>query len=230
MSTTRFIPFEEGALESEGITPGWNWDESRQLLEDPRFGQVLHVILERDGKPQNDQILRVEQGPGCFVPLSAGGKIGLVQHEFRPQVRDKDAHLRLWPYNNIASLTELVGRSSWEIPRGYAKTDESGETTAKREAEEETGSTVTAQVELGYVCGNTAIEPHFMAVVAGLVDQNRVGQPGDPNERLLSGLTFFDRDGIDTLIGNGELYCGVTLSALRLLDAQGIDNVLCVLK
>lgn len=60
-----------------------------------------------------------------------------------------------------------------------------------------------------------------MTVEAGLVHHEKLGRPGDPNEKLLRGLTWFTEGELRTMIRRGEIYCGYTLSALQLLAANG---------
>ena len=122
-------------------------------------------------------------------------------------------------------MTDNLGRSSWEFSRGYAEVGETGEQAAKREGAEETGSKVIAAMSIGEICGNTAIEPHFITITVGLVDKTKAVKEKDPNEKLLSGLNFFPPDQMREKVAN-EIYCGITLGAFAKLTAIGTEHVL----
>jgi hypothetical protein len=225
--SNRFIPFDPDIPLQK--PPGWRWYPKLNMFADPHFAQAIHVILERDGVAQNDQMFRVEKGAGLFIPLTQDAKVGLVQHAFRPQVIDLALHEQSYPYETreaIAELLENIGRPSWEFPRGYPQGSEGGVAAAVREGSEETVSAVVSMCFIGKNCGNTAWEPHFMTIVAGVVDPTKMGLPADPNEKMVRGLTFFTKEELNELIRDGDLYCNMTLAALRLLEAHGIDRVL----
>lgn len=176
------------------------------------------------GSPRTTRCFASRKKAAVSSRSALDGKIGLVQHAFRPQVREEciDQHLAVWPYESFDGLAPLIGRSSWEFPRGYTeKTDKSGHEGAKREGSEETGSAVIASLAFNRTCGNTSIEPHYMAFSIGLVDTNKTGLPGDPNEKLLKGLTFLELEEIHSMIAQNEIYCGHTLSGLQIIAAYG---------
>jgi len=183
---------------------------------------VLHVMnLNDKGQSTYDQILRAEQGGGAFLPIQ-GNKVGL-QKRIRPQTNDQAAYAKNFTEQlaagNLSKLVEVekLGRISWEIPRGFPKLGEAGAATALREAQEETQSEVTESSNLGFVCDNTAFSPHLTEMRFGKIDPSKKPKDKpDPNEKLLSGVVYYDFKGMNELIAKGELYCAYTLSAIGL--------------
>jgi len=75
----------------------------------------------------------------------------------RPQARDQEQYAASFPDVDLA----LLGRISYEAPRGFGERGESGQGAAVREAEEETHGKVTQTAPLGPICNNTAFSPHM---------------------------------------------------------------------
>ena len=200
---------------SDSDRKGWTSSDSKNfVIANERLGcYVYHVAwIKPDGTFCYDQILRAESGGGVFLPINSKGEIGL-QKRNRPQTADQNSYAKDFPEIDFGSL----GRVSWECPRGFAKTSETGSEAANREAEEETGNPVISSDPLGSVCDNTAFSPHLTTVNVGSVDLSRKSEAiTDPNEKMLSGLTFFSEEEIKNLINKGELYCAYTLSAISL--------------
>ncbi len=172
--------------------------------------QVIHVMRLADGSPVYDQILLAEQGGGIFLPYDpASGRVGLVLQQ-RGQTPDQTDYAGSWPNIDVTRL----GRQSWELPRGFAEVeDTSGGDTATREGEEETGHAVLDSWYLNQLNGNTTFNPHQTALQAGTIDPNQL-RPGDPNERLLRGLTWFSLEQLNQLRAEGDLYCAQTLAGI----------------
>lgn len=200
---------------------GWKRGEGDMVFGNPKAALIYHVVwVEEDPtapggfKILYDQILRCEAGGGMSVVIDEQGRIGLMQ-AFRPQTKDQEAWRKAWPNVDVSKL----GRPSWELPRGFAKVDESGAESgteaARRETEEETQSIVTTSRSIGYVCDNTASAPHLTAMQIATVDQSRRPQvAADPNEKFLAPLTWFTREQIRDMVRSGEIYCGYTLSGI----------------
>lgn len=214
----RFLVFaSEAGLEKSG----WQRGDGDMVFGNPKFALVQHVVwCEEDDTAPNgrkvlfDQILRCEAGGGVSVVVDEEGRIGLMQ-AFRPQTNDQVAWSQAWPEVDLSGL----GRASWELPRGFAKVDErgaeSGADAALRETEEETQSVVVSSQDLGYVCDNTSSSPQLTVMKLVRIDLTRKPHvEQDPNEKFLSPLTFFDREGLTKLVKSGDLYCAFTLAGI----------------
>ncbi|MFZ2681821.1 MAG: NUDIX domain-containing protein [Patescibacteria group bacterium] len=209
------------ASEAPGLQPGWSAGEGDIVFQNLKVGvQVVHVawIDENDAgdkKVLYDQILRCEPGGGVSVVVDTAGRIGL-QKAHRPNTRNQDEWKNNWPKLDLT----LLGRSSWELPRGFANINpggqaESGADAAVRETEEETGSKVTSSRALGYVSDNTASSPHLTAMQMATVDLDKPsGAAPDRNEKLLSPLTFFTKEEVKSMVDAGDIYCGFTLAGI----------------
>lgn len=213
----RLVPFDPTQH-----TAGWviGSDDPMMLLDQPKIGMsVLHVTwLNDEDAVMYDQLLVCERGGGVFIPIDAANRqIGLVK-AWRPVTTSQERWMATWPDIDPT----ILGRASYELPRGMASvSDASGDEAAVREAEEETGSAVVSSSNLCFVNSNTAINPHMTAVTYGQIDIRKRGKyAADPNEQILGKLTFFDRDGLNELIRSGDLFCGLTLAALGALLLQ----------
>lgn len=212
-------------LSAAGKNAGWNNDPGcGAVFGNARFGLIFHVDNMDGEKPLFDGILRAESGGGVFLPINTDGCVGL-QQVWRPQVVDENAQAtwtEAWP--NVEPLLEKLGRVGWEIPRGFANVGESGSDAALREAEEETGSVVTDARMLYSGCDNTASSPHMTAVQIGMIDLSRRSSlEGDPNERLVQSLAYFNRLEMARMISSGEIYCNYTLAAIGAWQLQKKD-------
>ena len=216
----RVVPFDNQKFAAAGKSPAWKPGDGAVAFGNPKFALVLHVTVTNDeGSPLYDQILRAEAGGGMAVVVNEQGEIGLQHHAFRPQTNNQEAWKEAWP--NVEPLVAELGRTSWELARGFAglkkkqEGAESGADTAVRETEEETQSVVVSAESLGQVCDNTAMSPHMTAIMLVRVDQTRKPSVvADPHEKFLSPLTFFNRKQVVKMMGSGEIYCGYTLGGI----------------
>lgn len=218
----KLVPFDAARMAAEGKTPGWERGEGNHVIANKKFGvEVVHVMwVDGKGKIQYDQILRAEPGGGVFLPIDNRGRVGL-QQQWRPQTCDQKEWSRRFPDIDLAS----IGRVSYEIPRGAAKLGESGESAARREAQEETQSQVVSARKLGLVNDNTAFSPHFTFVSWGRIDPSRKpADKPDPNEKLVKGVEFFTRRELAELQRDGKLYDAYTLSALGAFWLQNPES------
>lgn len=210
--SNRLEAFSAEIFSQTGKTPGWERGEDNLIIAQRKLGvYVYHVMwIDENGKVLYDQILRAESGGGVFLPLDESGRIGLIK-QWRPQTRDPEKYAKRFPEIDFSEL----GRESWEVPRGFANTGESGARAARREAREETQSQIVTSEDLGIVCDNTAFSPHFTFLAWGELDPSRKpADKPDPNEKLLKGLQFFSRRELAGLQRSGKLYCQFTLSIL----------------
>lgn len=208
----RLEAFDAEIFGKSGKTPGWERGEDNLIVVQKKLGvYVYHVMwTDENGKALYDQILRAESGGGVFLPVDESGRIGLVK-QWRPQARDQREYAKKFPEIDFHEL----GRESYELPRGFANTGESGARAARREAREETQSQVVSSEDLGVVCDNTAFSPHMTFVAWGVLDPSRKpADKSDPNEKLLKGLQFFSRQSLAGLQREGKLYCAYSLSAI----------------
>jgi ADP-ribose pyrophosphatase YjhB (NUDIX family) len=206
-------------MSEAGKKPGWTSRPGAQVIanENPSIDtRVLHVMWCDGDNVLYDQILRCERGGGVFLPVDQNGKVGLLK-QWRPQTTDMKAWQASYPNMDVS----LLGRESWELPRGFAKTGETTADTAVREAQEETQSVVTSANNLGDVCDNTAFSPHLTGIQIGSIDMSKkpTDKP-DPNEKLLAPVTFFTLLELKQMVARGEIYDGYTLAALGLYFIQ----------
>ena len=211
--TRSLVPFGSINHTAFGKNPGWIQGDGSVVIINRHFGQVIHVWNCEDNKVLFDGIVRAEQGGGVFLPVDQHGRVGL-QQVWRPQTTDMKAWRAAWPEVDVTTL----GRLSLECPRGFAEgSDADGNITAKREAEEETGSVVARSRPLGQVCDNTASSPHLTTVQIGFIDLSRHSDAKpDPNEKLVKALQYYRIDEVQHMLASGELYCGYTIAAIGL--------------
>lgn len=217
----RLVRFDAEKMAAQGKVAGWQRGEGSDIVANRKFGvEVVHVMwVDEKDNILYDQILRAEPGGGVFLPVDERGRIGL-QQQWRPQTNDQKEWSKRFPSMDLRE----IGRVSYELPRGAAKVGESGESAARREAQEETQSQVTSSRRLGLVCDNTAFSPHFTFVAWGKIDPSRKpADKPDPNEKILKGLEFFSRPELARLQREGKLYDAYTLSALAALYLQHPD-------
>jgi 8-oxo-dGTP pyrophosphatase MutT (NUDIX family) len=110
---------------------------------------------------------------------------------------------------------DLMGRISWEIPRGMGKKGESGAQTASREASEEMGGIVTHEYDGGWLVSNTTFEPHQTKLTLGRVDTSKAPLPKDKFEDNLGKAKFLSLDEIFKMEMAGDVYDAYTLSGIH---------------
>ncbi len=214
--------FNEDRMLACGKRPGWELFELEGVIAQKKLGVVVRQVMWEDekGNIAYDQILRAEKGGGMFVPVDESGRVGLMKY-WRPQTTDQKAWSENFPNFDVESL----GRESWELPRGFAKVEKEQEgDTADIEAEEETQSKVVSSESFVFVCDNTAVSPHLTQIKLGVIDTSiSSGRKPDPNEGILSKLTFFSLAELKNLQDEGLLYCAYTLSVIGVLAIQKPD-------
>ncbi|MEI7741546.1 MAG: NUDIX domain-containing protein [bacterium] len=210
----KLVKIDHDLVKAAGKTAGWTPGADGHYFGGAKFGYVDHVMWVNDeGKFQYDQMVRFERGGAVFLPVDTENRIGL-QKSWRPQTRDQDQFARDYPRVDFGNL----GRESWELLGGFSDADESALKTARREAQEESGSQVTFLEDLGLVCDNRAFSLHLVRASWGRIDSSKkAANKPDPHEKKLSALTYFTLNEVVKLQEEGKLYDGFTLSAITLL-------------
>lgn len=199
-------------IEAHNMSPEWIKTEG-SVLANPRIGvYFIRVVMMEGDKPLYDFVLRAERGGGIFVPVDEWGRIGL-QEMWRPQVRDQERYAEAFPAFNPG----MLGRVSYEVPRGFGEAGETVSDAAVREAQEETHGRVSEVHGLGPICDNTALSPHLADAVWGRLDLPADGWSSDSKEGIVGRIRFFTREELAVLQSEGKLYDGFTLAALALL-------------
>lgn len=198
------------------FTLDWKRGTGDRIISAPeRVGcEVLWVVWEQDSTFLYDQIIRVERPGVVFLPIHEK-KVGLMQ-VFRPQARNQKKLAKDFPNIDVTDL----GKTSWEIPRGFGKMNESSTKTMEREVQEETGGRVFDCKWHPATCDNTTMSPHMTKLIVGQIDLSAPNPENDPFEPILAQLSWFSRFDLQGMRQDGELYCGYTLSAIAsvLLD------------
>jgi 8-oxo-dGTP pyrophosphatase MutT (NUDIX family) len=199
----------------------WVAGEDDLVIAHPKLGQVRHIAWQKpDGSVAYDQIVRAEQGGAICLLVDQLGRIGLIK-AWRPVTTNQAEYAQAWPNVDVSQL----GRESLEAPRGFPeKSDPTVADTALREAGEEAGAELSAIIsyhELAPIVDNTSMSCHFTDVVLAQVDSNLLREiRQDPNEGLIGKAVFYTQGEIDELIATGQLFCGMTLTALALYAAH----------
>ncbi len=203
---------------SKAKKPGWQSGyPQRYLLGNPALGVYLvHAIrMMPDGKtPMYDHYMRFERSGGVFLPFDNKGRVGLLPVP-RPTTRDPEAWNKAFDEKPPRFDYSLLGRISWEAPRGFGKKGETGSQTTVREAVEEMQGTVIREFDGGWLVDNTTFCPHMTKVSFGLVDTARAPLPKDKLEADIVKAKYYNLDEIDELEECGDLYDAFTLSALH---------------
>jgi ADP-ribose pyrophosphatase len=133
-------------------------------------------------------------GSAMIVPRLASGELVLVrQHRY------------------------LMERSSLEFPAGGIKRGADPLQTARQELQEETGYVASSWRKIGEFapCNGLSDELCHVYVASGL---SIVGANPEPTEELE--VAYFSLSQLQTQVRNGELWDGMTLSSLRIFEAQ----------
>lgn len=122
----------------------------------------------------------------------------------------------------LQQICELLGRESLEIPRGFAKPEQSAEMRAIDEVMQSTGNSVRLIRPLGRMNDNNAQTPHMTEVFYGEIDRtadpNQDGRLDSRQKKTIAGLQWMTRRELDEAIGEGRIYDGYTLSALQMYE------------
>lgn len=186
-------PIEEVMKEFPDFKPGWK-PYQNGVMENPRFGKIRHIAVCDGKKPLWDQY-QIEETPGAIIiPYDRldGIRVGLIEIE-RP----------------------VIGRLSYEFPRGFAERDESETEAAYRELFQETGLKGNGIRFLEKNNPNTAFykteDAIFAAEFEKIEDLKKI--KGDGNEKIRS-VAPFKFSEIQNLQKSRLLVCGLTKAAL----------------
>lgn len=208
--------FQASGLEKAG----WKRGDGDQVLINPCFGEIVHVVRLNDkGEPIHDQLFYNEPLTVAIIPINGHGEIGLIEID-RPTFSSGTHHfpIRSEDYENI-------GTTSLELPRGFAKPGESPAQAATREGSEEIGLPIVSVKEIGLYTPNTSSQPHQIPVFMGEVDDTFKGEiPGDADEKILKRSFLHPRVVVEKMAAK-EIYCGFTLAVLGIwLAGCALDN------
>ena len=112
---------------------------------------------------------------------------------------------------------------SWEVecPRGFRNAGESVEDTMRREVAEEIGVDISDAVRLGEVCANTGLFGGIaIAFLARLTDD--APAPSPESTEAFGDVFDYSPEELRTVIADGGIRDGFTLSALTLARARGL--------
>lgn len=124
-----------------------------------------------------------------------------------------------------AAIACLMGSTNFEFPQGRSERGETGSQTAGREGGEEGGFFVTEVRPIGFVATDPAQRLDPVEVFLAIVDVRRGSeQSADPHE-FWQGRTvkWVNREELNALIKNGSIISGLTMSAAKLLEVNGIE-------
>lgn len=160
-------------------------------------------------------------------------KVGLVEST-RPLIAPerigeyKKAWDELLPHDIegfAAATAPLMGSTNFEFPQGRSEPGETGAQTAGREGGEEGGFLVTHVRPVGFVATDPAQRLDPVEVFLVTVDVRRSAeQSADPHE-VWQGrtVTWAARAELDAFIRSGAIISALTMSAITLLEANGIE-------
>jgi len=99
----------------------------------------------------------------------------------------------------------------WEFPGGFTEVNESPETTALRELEEETGYKFTSMISLGKVAANPGILNNYTHLFIADGDYQKTKQQQDVNEDIQ--VNFFSFDELNEMIKQNGILQSMHLNA-----------------
>ena len=166
------------------------------VYESPWHYLLVDVVKDEEGNPKYayERYVGASTSTGSvMIPILPDGRICLLQN-----------------YRHI------LGRTVFELPRGYAFDDEDKIETAARELAEELGAKASKAELIGYVIADSGITSDRIGIVKMDIEKTDV-QIGHEGIKSYVALT---RDEIDEMIHTGKLEDAFTLSALTLLESQ----------
>ena len=198
-------------------------------LFNPQGWAALRAVLYKITPEQlkqwlYDQILVVEN-PGSIVIMELDGRIGLVQN-FRmigDRLLPKAAGSYIKTLNEEKlwqKLLDTLGRWSWEAPRGLINDPETDDIkkfilkTARVEALEETGFTLSEARIVGPVNANTTFFAHSQYIVYGKIES--MGEANPEDLEIIGTSKLFTLDQLRELNKSGEFVDGLTLAGMAL--------------
>jgi 8-oxo-dGTP pyrophosphatase MutT (NUDIX family) len=192
--------------------PEWRAVGLDVALGNPKYGALWHVVVcAPDGTPHYDLPVMMEPGTGAvIVATDTAGRIAMVEC-YRAAVRVPGAATRD-PLDLPPNLDDH-GLLSLELPRGYAEAGESGHDAARREAREELGMEVGEPELIGWHNHNTTLYGKSVAIFFVPLTGEPTAVAPDPRERIRRVL-FLSLADVLARVQRGEIFCGVTKSAL----------------
>lgn len=199
-------------------------------LVNPQGFAMLRVVVQKliDGimEPMYDQPLIIEGHNVVVIATTNDGKIALVRN-----FRMTGKHLmtttnyihQLQKECRWEELLETLGQWNWEAPRGLISTDESKRNeelseiiikSAKVEALEEAGLTLTNTEIVGQVNVNTTFFAHPQYVVKAQIES--VGKAQPENFEIVGKMKLFSTKELKKLNQEGSFVDGFALAALAL--------------
>ncbi|MBN2087596.1 hypothetical protein JW758_04570 [Candidatus Peregrinibacteria bacterium] len=186
---------------------------------------VISKLVDGDMSPLYDQPIIVES-PGSIIIAQKQEKVGLIQ-SFRMVgkriMQNPDASYieMLQKEKRWSELISSLGRWCWEAPRGLIPPIEKASDleafilkTAKMEALEEAGYTITNARIAGMVNANPTFFPHAQYVVNGEISS--VGESSPEDLEIIGENRLFTMKELREMNMKGEFDDGLTLAGLAL--------------
>lgn len=194
----------------------------------PKGWAMLRIVVRKpvNGEMQDfyDQPILVENA-GAIVVCQSGDRVGFIRsYRFvaerilpnagKDYIRELEEQER-WP-----ELLAACGKWQWELPRGLAQLDEKTDlekfvlASAKAEALEEAGYTVTDARICGRLNTNPTFFPHSQYVVHARIAS--IGAQQLEDAEIIGETRLFSAPEIRGMANRGELEDGISLAALAL--------------
>jgi len=209
----------------------WVRGENRHdflVCENPKYAKVVAIMISKL-KKFHDEIMFVEQSQNVIVVPVLNSKEIYLHEEYRPKVM-KANKKTIDPYKFDESEIRSLGRWSFEVPRGSfdSEKDKDSKDAAKREVEEETDMKLKRKnlKEIGRLNFNTAYATSTMPVYMAICNKKDLKKEEEikPEEKeKIGSRDWYSIKDVKEKIGNGEIFCGVTLAALN-LALQKLDK------
>lgn len=111
------------------------------------------------------------------------------------------------------------GTFSIELPRGFSKKDELLQETVRRELGEETSKVAKKIQYLGEINHNTTFFSTYDQVFAVEVDSLITSHLQPDSKEPILRCNFLPYNEVEEKIKENEIYCSITISALKLFDS-----------
>ena len=226
---TRIRRLTEVLKEHPSFKPGWRAlkESSRDGdvavgFDNPGFGRVEGVVVcDGEGRPVYDQY-QIEEGPA-----DADGKRRKASGAIIVPYYLRDGQVQL---GFIVRLREVVrdpatgnqGRESLEFPRGLRNAGDSSDlATAIRELGEEMHGVAKSAERIGGVNPNTAFYvTSGIPVFSVELEPARVRRSSEDAGEHITRSEFMSLKKTFEKVARGEIFCGLTLSALALFTSR----------
>ncbi|TDC68076.1 NUDIX hydrolase [Actinomadura sp. GC306] len=206
-------------------TPDEEYDRVRRawpdLFENPPG--AWNAILDEfpaEGGPYGvcyrDEYVLLLRDPVAF----ADGRVGGYLRTLHPQGHAGAAVLAVCEGGVVLvrHFRHATRKWHWEIPRGFARPDETPEQTARRELEEEIGVPARSLEFLGDFYADTGVAGSKAGLFWADVDRPRASHPEEGIDRI----ELVAPDRIDRMLGRGEITDSFTLAALLHVKQRGL--------